>query len=278
MVYYTNSNNNFKGGEMKSKVMSVIRFFLILIILGCIAILGKRLLDYRTNSQNNKEIANIVKEVENGETGDSYDNKNNQASTLDPFKQKEAHYFKVIDALEKKYNNKDIVGFIDIPDVGVSYPILQGPDNDFYLHKSISKEYDIAGSLFIDMNNKPDFNDDNTVIYGHHLEINSMFTPLDQYRKQEFAEKHTTIYLCTRDELREYRIFSAYGIPADYAYRTLYFTNRDDVVPYFNQLMNNSEVVLPKENFKEDDQIITLSTCQYDYADQRLAIHAVRVR
>ena len=258
---------------MKSKVMSVIRFFLILVILASIAILGKRLLDYRTNSQNNKEIANIVKEVEDA-SNDDFD----QLGNIDPFKKKEEHYFKVMEALERKYKNDDIVGFIDIPDVGISYPILQGPDNDFYLYKSISKEYDIAGSLFIDMNNKPDFNDDNTVIYGHHLEINSMFTPLDQYRKQEFAQNHTTIYLSTRDELREYRIFSAYGIPADYAYRTLYFTNRDDVVPYFNQLMNNSEVSLPQENFSSDDQIITLSTCQYDYADQRLAVHAVRVR
>lgn len=265
---------------MKSKVMSVIRFFLILIILACIGILGKRLLDYRTNSQNNKEIENIVKSVEeemnagneasgiNADTGEG----------IDPFEQKQAHYMKVIEALRSQYNNDDIVGFMDIPDVGIAYPIVQAYDNDFYLRRGLNKEYDIAGSIFIDMNNKPDFNDDNTVIYGHHLEIDSMFTPLDQYRKQEFAEKHTTIYLATLEGLREYQIFSAYGIPADYQYRTLYFTNRDDVVPYFNQLKLNSEVLLDSEPFKADDQIITLSTCQYDYEDQRLAVHAVRVR
>ncbi|MBS6105561.1 MULTISPECIES: class B sortase [Anaerococcus] len=259
---------------MKSKVMSVIRFFLILIILACIGILGKRLLDYRTNANNNKELASVVKEVEDMEQDDG----NTSDMATDPWEQKHQHYIKVMDALAKKYNNDDIVGFMEIPDVGVAYPIMQGPDNDYYLHRGINKEYDIAGSIFIDMNNKPDFNDDNTVIYGHHLEINSMFTPLDQYRKQEFAENHTTIYLATRSELREYQIFSAYGIPADYAYRTLYFTNRDDVVPYFNQLRSNSEVTLPNHQFKSDDQIITLSTCQYDYADQRLAIHAVRVK
>ena len=262
---------------MKSKVMSVIRFFLILIILACIGILGKRLLDYRTNANNNKELANVVKEVESEMQHESDDNPD-QNSNVDPWEQKHQHYLKVMDALAKKYNNNDIVGFIEIPDVGIAYPVLQGADNDFYLRRGINKEYDIAGSIFIDMNNKPDFNDDNTVIYGHHLEINSMFTPLDQYRKQEFAENHTTIYLATKTELREYQIFSAYGIPADYAYRTLYFTNRDDVVPYFNQLRSNSEVVMPDVTFKPDDQIITLSTCQYDYADQRLAIHAVRVK
>ncbi len=260
---------------MKSKVMSVVRFFLILIILACIAILGKRLLDYRTNSNNNKEIANVVKEVEEEMQHSGTDNDLDQT---DAWEQKHQHYLKVMETLSKKYNNDDIIGFIDIPDVGISYPMVQGPDNDFYLRRGLNKEYDIAGSIFIDMNNKPDFNDDNTVIYGHHLEINSMFTPLDQYRKQDFAQNHTTIYLATKDELREYQIFSAYGIPADYAYRTLYFTNRDDVVPYFNQLRSNSEVELPSEPFTPESQIITLSTCQYDYADQRLAVHAVRVK
>lgn len=264
---------------MKSKVMSVIRFFLILVILACIAILGKRLLDYRTNSNNNKEIANVVKEVEEEMKHQKEEGSNNSSNTpVDPWKEKEEHYFKVMDALSSKYDNDDIIGFIEIPDVGIAYPILQGADNDFYLRRGLNKEYDIAGSIFIDMNNKPDFNDDNTVIYGHHLEINSMFTPLDQYRKQEFAQAHQTIYLATKTELREYKIFSAYGIPADYAYRTLYFTNRDDVVPYFNKLRSNSEVLLDSPQFSKDDQIITLSTCQYDYADQRLAIHAVRVR
>ena len=77
---------------MKSKVMSVIRFFLILVILACIAILGKRLLDYRTNANNNKELANVVKEVEdemNHDQGDS-------TETIDPWEQKHQHYIKAL--------------------------------------------------------------------------------------------------------------------------------------------------------------------------------------
>lgn len=262
---------------MKSKIMSVIRFILILIIIVCIAIIGKRLLDYRTNAQNNKAISDIVKQVEE-ETGVSGNPANVNLDNKDDFAKKQDHYMKIIDALKKQYNNDDIIGFLDIPGADISYPIVQGIDNDFYLRRGLNKEYDIAGSIFIDMNNSPNFNDDNTVIYGHHLEIKSMFTPLDQYRDQEFAQNHQTIYLATLNELREYKIFSAYGIPADYQYRTLYFTNQDDVVPYFNQLKSNSEVILDSPTFKDNDTIITLSTCQYDYEDQRLAVHAVRVR
>ena len=49
---------------MKSRVMTLIRFILILIILACIAILGKRGLDYWTNMKNNRYIEDLSKEAE----------------------------------------------------------------------------------------------------------------------------------------------------------------------------------------------------------------------
>lgn len=259
---------------MRSKVMAFIRFVLILIILACIAILGKRLLDYRTNYQNNKFIENTYQEaeadVDSGEAEAGSEVKN------DPLARLEKVHLTLLNKLKEQ--NSDVIAIIEIPGTGIKYPILQGPDNDFYLRKGLNKEYDIAGSIFMDVYNSADMTDDNSVIYGHHLEIDSMFTPLDQYRKQEFAEEHRAIYLTTEDGLREYEIFSAYGIPSDYDYRTLDFTYDGDKVPYFNKLMSNSEVKLDTRPFTEDDTIITLSTCQYDFEDQRLAVHAVRIR
>lgn len=260
---------------MKSKIMAFIRFILILIILACVAILGKRLLDYRTNSQNNKYIEDLSKEAEadvdrgNGEASQSVE-------TDDPLSRLERIHLTLLKKLKEQ--NSDVVAVIEIPGTGIKYPVLQGPDNEYYLRKGLNKEYDIAGSIFMDVYNSSDFSDDNTVIYGHHLEIDSMFTPLDQYRKQEFAEKNRIIYLTTDEGLRVYEIFAAYGIRSDYDYRTLDFTYDGDKVPYYNKLRSNSEVKLDTRPFTEKDTIITLSTCQYDYADQRLAVHAVRIK
>lgn len=260
---------------MKSKIMVLIRFVLILIILACISILGKRGLDYWTNMKNNRYIEDLSKQVEADVDKDS--NGDVDVETVkNPLARLEKIHLSLLKKLKEQ--NPDVIAIIEIPGTGIKYPVLQGPDNEFYLRKGLNKEYDIAGSIFMDVYNSPDINDDNSVIYGHHLEIDSMFTPLDQYRKQEFAEKNRTIYLTTKDGLREYEIFSAYGTPSSSDYRTLDFTYDGDKVPYFNKLRSSSEVKLDTRPFTEKDTIITLSTCQYDYADQRLAIHAVRIR
>ncbi|WP_311482422.1 class B sortase [uncultured Anaerococcus sp.] len=260
---------------MKSKIMALIRFVLILIILACITILGKRGLDYWTNMKNNKYIQDLSKQVEEDVDKNEYGNVPTE-EIKDPLARLEKIHLTLLKKLREQ--NSDVIAIIEIPGTGIKYPVLQGPDNEFYLRKDLNKEYDIAGSIFMDVYNSPDFSDDNSVIYGHHLEINSMFTPLDQYRKQEFAEKNRTLYLTTQEGLREYLIFSAYGTPSSSDYRTLDFTYSGDKVPYFNKLRSNSEVNLETRPFTDHDSIITLSTCQYDYEDQRLAIHAVRIK
>lgn len=256
---------------MKEKLRKIIRFILLIVIIVCLAILGKRGYDYWTNIQNNKHIAGLIKESQD-EIGDGDEN----LSPEEKLKKLEKQNLYLLKKFKEE--NSDVVAVIEIPGTPIKYPLLHADDNSFYLRKGLNKEYDLAGSIFMDTNNNTDLNDDNTVIYGHHLELESMFTPLDQYRKQDFAEKHTTMYITTEEGLREYEIFSAYGIPSDYDYRTLEFMYDADKIPYFEKLQNNSEVDLGNREFTEDDTIVTLSTCQYDYDDQRLAVHAVRIK
>ena len=256
---------------MKETLRKVIRSILLIVIIVCLAILGKRGYDYWTNIQNNKHIAGLIKESQD-EIGDGDEN----LSPEEKLKKLEKQNLYLLKKFKEE--NSDVVAVIEIPGTPIKYPLLHADDNSFYLRKGLNKEYDLAGSIFMDTNNNTDLNDDNTVIYGHHLELESMFTPLDQYRKQDFAEKHTTMYITTEEGLREYEIFSAYGIPSDYDYRTLEFMYDADKIPYFEKLQNNSEVDLGSREFTEDDTIVTLSTCQYDYDDQRLAVHAVRIK
>ena len=254
---------------MKDKILKLIRVILVIVIAVCLGILGKRGYDYYTNYKNNQHISNIVKDVK-ANNNDSNDNVNN-------YDKLEKKYLAILKKLQKE--NSDIVAFMEIPGTYISYPIFQSNDNNFYLRKGIDKKYDIAGSIFMDYMNDSKVNDDNSVIYGHHLDdIKSMFTGLDGYRKKDFAKSHRKIYLVTNEGLREYQVFSAYGIPSDYDYRTLSFEDKDQKIQYFNKLKSNSENKLKTREFKKDDTIITLSTCQYDYKDQRLAVHALRVR
>lgn len=260
---------------MKSKYMKAFRAVLVVIIIGCLVILGKRFYDYRTNAKNNQYIADVLDRVDENESVAGEED-TGLTDEEKEWAKKEKKYMKVVDEL--KAENSDVIGFIEIPYLDISYPILQGPDNDFYLRRGLNKEYDIAGSIFIDENNYSDLNDDNTIIYGHHLEIDSMFTRLHELRDQDFAEDHREIYVTSEDGLREYQIFSVQGVPAEYDYRTIGFKYGEEKVNYFNKLKASSEVALETDEFTEDDSIITLSTCEYDYDDQRLAVQAVRVK
>ncbi|OFJ70903.1 SrtB family sortase [Anaerococcus sp. HMSC075B03] len=256
---------------MKDKILKFIRLILVIVIIVCLFLLGRRGYDYYKNYKNNKHISDIVKNVEKDQS------ENGSNDNLNDFEKLEKKYMAILKKLQKE--NSDIVAFLEIPGTYISYPIFQAKDNNFYLRKGIDKNYDIAGSIFMDYMNDPKINDDNSVIYGHHLDdIKSMFTGLDGYRKNDFAQSHRTIYITTNEGLREYQVFAAYGIPSNYDYRTLDFEDKEEKLKYFDKLKSNSENELETRDFKEDDTIITLSTCQYDYKDQRLAVHALRIK
>ncbi|MCI5840023.1 MAG: class B sortase [Peptoniphilaceae bacterium] len=250
---------------MKKAVNKFIEFILIVIIIGCIAIIGKRGYGALTTKMSEREINKITNSINM--------NVSQGASEFDIREQKS------LAALKKfQQMNQDVKGMIEIPGTWVYYPVMQSDDNEFYLDRDVKAEYSEGGSIFMDAENNSDFSDTNTVIYGHHMWINSMFTALDEFRKQDFAEKNNVIYITDNDGMKEYHVFSAYGTPADYDYRTLEFSDPDEKIEYLNKLKNKSEVSLDSGEFNKDSQIITLSTCAYDFDDWRLAVHAVRVK
>ena len=255
---------------MKDKLVRFLRAVLLVIIIVCVLILGKRFYDYYVNIQNNKHIEEVINDI-----SDSSDH--SSETEEEKFLKREAKNLKILKALQEE--NSDVVGFLEVPGINVAYPVLKGPDNDYYLRKGLNKKYDLAGSIFVDANNESDFSDDNTVMYGHHLdEMDTMFTKLDKYRDQEFAEKNRQIYITTNEGLREYQIFAVFGVPSDYDYRTLDFAYPEEKISYFDKLKSVSEVSLETRDFTDNDTIITLSTCEYDYEDQRLAVQAVRIK
>lgn len=74
--------------------------------------------------------------------------------------------------------NKDVIAWIYIEDADISFPVLQGKTNKQYLFQSYKKEYLTAGSIFIDYRCGRNFEDKNTVIYGHNMHNGSMFGSL----------------------------------------------------------------------------------------------------
>jgi len=78
--------------------------------------------------------------------------------------------------------NPDIVGWLYCAGTPINYPLVQGSDNDYYLHHLYNRKPNKSGCLFIDFANVPDFTDHNTVIYGHNMKSGAMFAVLEKYK------------------------------------------------------------------------------------------------
>lgn len=91
--------------------------------------------------------------------------------------------------------NEDLVAWIQIPGIGVDYPVVQGEDNEYYLYHTFQKENNKAGSIFLDYRNHDDFTDRRVILYGHNMKDGSMFSNLKQYQDSVFRKNSDSAYL-----------------------------------------------------------------------------------
>lgn len=168
-----------------------------------------------------------------------------------------------IDFEELKNVNSDIVGWLRIRALDISYPVVQGEDNDFYLHRTFEKTDNFAGCLFVNADNRSDLTDQNTIIYGHNMKNGSMFGKLKDFNDPETFKKSKYFWIFTPDLIYEYRIFSA-GI-VDTVGNTYQISFTDEEFDQFiNQAFANSVVENSDVEVTTDDRVVTLSTCTGD--------------
>lgn len=179
--------------------------------------------------------------------------------------------------IDLSYINNDYRGWIDISNTNIHYPIVQAKDNDFYLYKDINKNYLESGSIFLDFRNN-NFNDSNTVIYGHSMRNKTMFGQLKMFKDKDFfnTNKFITITTPTGDILK-YKIFSAYITDANNFYNKTSFNSDEEFDNFLNKIKNKS---LFNTDVKPNciDKILTLSTCSYEFENARMVIHAKRFK
>lgn len=182
-----------------------------------------------------------------------------------------------IDFGQLKDINEDVVGWLymeALPDI--SYPIVQGKDNDYYLHRTYKKEDVFAGAIFIDCKNSADFSDQNTIVYGHNMKDGSMFGTLKQYKLQETMDKSEYFWIMTPEEAYKYKIFSVYVASVDGDTYTLIKGPGKETIEYGEKMEQLSMLDLGKHDFIETDKIVTLSTCTGD-SSTRFVVQGVRV-
>ena len=168
----------------------------------------------------------------------------------------------------------DVIGWIYCEGTPIDYPIVQGPDNDYYLKRMYNGSYNGNGSIFMDYRNRPDFSDWNNIIYGHNMDNDAMFGILTEYRKESFYQAHPVMYLSTPDKEFQIDLIGGYVTPADDSVTYSIPGNQDGRDKFLERVYRSSSFTSGVK-VKDDEKLITLSTCTYEYDDARFVIVGV---
>lgn len=170
--------------------------------------------------------------------------------------------------------NSDVLGWILIPGTNLSYPLLQGDDNQYYLNHTWRKSYNSVGAIFMECRNSADLSDFNTIIYGHRMNNRSMFGILHQYSSQSYWKAHPYIYITDDNGSHRYQVFAAYEVSTSGAAYQISFSGDASKQAFLDECLSQSVIdtgVTPHVY----DKILTLSTCTGDGHATRWVVQAV---
>lgn len=179
------------------------------------------------------------------------------------------------DIVSLKEINNDVVGWLNVPNTTVDYPVVQANNNSYYLRRNLYKEKDRNGWIFLDYRNSNTSKlDRNTIIYGHTMYNSSvMFGTLHNATKKSWYTNkdnqiitYNTIYADMK-----FQIFSIYKLPTTTDYLVTQFDSNEEYLDFI-KLIKDRSIYNFEVDLNENDKILTLSTCSGN--TNKLVIHA----
>ena len=200
----------------------------------------------------------------------AYTNISEKTAKVDP-----KQFTGVVDWKALKKVNPDVQGWLYQKGTVINYPVVQGTDNDTYLHTRFDKQWSGGGTLFVDCRMEKDFKGFNSIIYGHHMKDGSMFRSIRGYTKEDgYYDKHKTLELATPHGNYHLVVFSAFITKAtdEDTYKMTY--DEAEKQAYINRAWEQSELPITRDSVDvtKNDRLVTLSTCAYDYEEARYIV------
>ena len=185
-----------------------------------------------------------------------------------------AQALKDMDFSALRQQNPDVLGWILIPGTRVSYPVVQGTDNSYYLNHTWRGGKNSVGAIFMDYRNSGDLSDFNTIIYGHRMNNRSMFGTLSQYKSRSYWQAHPYVYLTDDSGTHRYEIFAAGEVSVDSDVYRLGLRSSSGRQSFLDSCLSLSALntgVTPHVY----DKVLTLSTCTGNGHATRWVVQAV---
>ena len=268
------------------KVLFLVTVVLLLAAFGVSAFMvGSYLLEGKAEEKRNEELAQLVEDGRNNATEAApvpeqttpVDGATEPAAT----EPKEKH---ILEVYEPHYaQNSDMVGWLEIPQTKVKYPVMQTPeDPNYYLKHNFDKRESARGAIYAwgsaDIN-KPS---DNITLFGHNMADGSMFATLGNYNNEYFWKSHSLIFFDTLYEYHQYKVFAVFKTSATlggdgFSYHQFVDAENEEE---FNEFIATCK----KLSFYDTgitpvygDKILCLSTCEYTLENGRFVVCAYRI-
>lgn len=170
------------------------------------------------------------------------------------------NYEEIIDKLRDEYDNRDVMGILEIGNTDYRVPLLQGSDNDYYLNHDAYGNSNMMGAIYLDYRVDID-NSKKLLIYGHNSSnIDMPFKILEEFYDKDYYDNHKYIWITTSKMKKEYEIFSVYVETSDFSYMNINFDNDEDYLSHIRKLKDKSMYESDIE-LSSDDEILILQTC-----------------
>lgn len=184
---------------------------------------------------------------------------------------------------EAKKINPDVIGWITVPNTVIDYPVVRSEDNEYYLTHNVEKSKSKHGAIFMDFRNAAEDQQQHIIIYGHNMKNGTMFHDLNNYKQQSFFEQNRIITFDWNGQETKWEVFAAYVVQPDVYYIHTRFGSGQNFAEYMNELVKIAKeskysVVDDSITVKSSDQVLTLSTCTYEYDNSRFVVSARRIK
>ena len=163
--------------------------------------------------------------------------------------------------------NPEAIAYVYAPGTELDEPVVQTGDNATYLDKTFDGgNQPYLGTVFMDTDNKKDFSDRLTWLFGHargsKVGDHRMFNDVNYYDKQEYFDQHPYVVIETPERKYYYEAMCLVIVPETTAFYRTSFKDDEDFTTQLKKVYEDGQTKNPNIKIKASDKYLVLSTCR----------------
>lgn len=163
--------------------------------------------------------------------------------------------------------NSDTIAYVYAPGTELDEPVVQTTDNSTYLDKRFDGGHEpYMGTVFMDTDNKKDFSDRLTWLFGHargsKVGDHRMFNDVNYYSRQDYFDEHPYVVIETPERKYYYEAVAMIIVLEETAFYRTSFDDDKDFQTQLTTIYETAEVKKPNVKVSAKDKYLVLSTCR----------------